>query len=446
MSFNIKFLTKELVAGLEFMKFQNNSFFNELSGYLENHIDSSGRIDDIDAKFNEIIERHTGFANIKVNLESYGNLAIDAGYISPGNLFNVDGIEQYYPRSESSLYRWFKDNKTQFFLGEIDYATGKVSGAYSQIPFKMYINYQTSEYIDESFLKKYGHSLHEALAAFIVHELGHGFGGVMMIHQKVSDNFHVRTALHFLANAEYVKDRVAIIKDFTQLTDTELKDVKDLDRLVTDNDPNTYVVYLSKLTSMRDVNNSAGLGVRQMNSEVIADAYSIRMGCDKAMIAGLSSMHKLFERQNCFLTLAVTGLLAIKLIASGAAVAPALLIAGGFFAFFGAVHSIGKTLPDIYNAPYRRAMNILQEQIQRIKQNKHYTNEEKSKLLADVNANLQIAEEMKPFFEGTGVQRFFGWMTTAGKFKYVDLEYYTQNINSHSVSLLGNEFRNLKGA
>lgn len=449
MSFNIGFLRRHSWAGMEFMDFQNQSFFDELRDYFVTVV-RDGKVKELGHPLESIIEKYTGFRNIELNLVEYGNLCIDAGYINPHNLFNIDNIEYYLPKNEATLYKWYNTVKGNLMKGTIDYTTGKVGGDYAMLPFRIFVNRNVDSYANEKFLKKHDADFAGFLAGTLVHELGHAFGGIMMVHETVSANFHVRSAIHFLANAKNKEASIAVIKDFNRLTETEFGDLKAVEEVIASGDKTAFAVCLSKMIAQRDINNAAGLGVRQMNSEVIADAYSIRMGCDRDLAAGIGALRKSdINMRWIYIPVSAAFTTIWFLVAVGGNAfftVPALLIVFLFSCGFSALtFFIGDLVPGNYNTYYRRVRNILQEQIQRIKESKHLSNAEKSKMLTQALQSLKISEEIKPFFEGTALQRFFGWMTTGGKFKYIDLEFYTQELISNPVNLLGQSFRNLNG-
>lgn len=435
---NHKFLVPEFrVAGLEFMDFQSQDFFNEMVALLEPYV-SNGKLHDLPDAVHGVIKKYCGFENLNFNLLDYGNLAIDTGYVSPGNILNSKGIEFYFPKSQTNLYRWFTQNKANLLLGSIDFKTGKVGGAYAKMPFEIYINTNLDEFMGEGLETDV---LVERLVGFLTHELGHAFSGIFAIHRAVMDSYAITAAVHWMANESYGESKVAIIKDTLKLMEIDEKQVKDLQKIAECDDQEIVITSLAKLAKQRTQMNSQSLGVDMMNSEVLADVYAIRMGCDKRLIEGLRAMEEQYSRGEVFSILGssvIFGCIAVSM-------APIMGV------FIGSVIGVSMILSiaafnarmssDIYDTPYRRMLNAQQEAIARLKQNKRLSNTDKRKMIADIENNAQHLKAMKNIFEDTGVQRFMTWMFSPGDSRFNALEHYTKILLNNEMSVLNSKIQ-----
>lgn len=438
---NNKFLAPQLqIAGLEFMDFQSKDFFKEMVATFAPMV-VDGHLQEVPSAAHRIIEKYCGFANLKFNLIDYGNLAIDSGYVSPGNILNSKGIEYYFPKGQTNLYRWFTQNQSNILRGSIDFKTGKVGGAYADIPFEIFINTDLTSFISGDDLDD--HTITEMLVGFLTHELGHAFSGIFAIHRFLMDSYAVTAALHWLSHQEYGQTEVAIYKDACRLMDIEEKQIKDLQKIAESGNEEMIVISLSKLAQQRTQMNSQSLGVDEMNSEVLADVYAVRMGCDKHLIEALKRMDdSTFE--NIGLSILINSLMTAIFFT---AFAPLVGVFVGVFvlsAAFMALMTFNMTLSsDIYDTNYRRMLNVHQEQIARLKQSKHVSPNDKRKMIADLDRNLKIIKENKPFFEDTAVQRVMQWLFQSSTSNFDALEHYTKILLNNEMSVVNAKIQEL---
>ncbi|QCW23238.1 hypothetical protein HWC35_gp096 [Vibrio phage USC-1] len=432
---NNKFLNPPVqVAGLEFMDFQSRDFFNKMVALFEPVIED-GQLSDLPTGMLEVIKDYTGFENFNFNLIDYANLAIDAGYVSPGNILNSKDIELFLPKSQTNLYRWFTQNQSNLMRGTIDFRTGKVGGAYATMPFEIYINFNLTDFME----LKTPREMAERLVAFITHEIGHAFSGVFSIHRTLVDSYAITSAIHFLSNSAHGQSEIAIFKDTLRIMEIDQKQVKDLEKIAESGNQEIIVTSLLKLGQQRTQMNSRSLGVDLMNSEVLADVYAVRMGCDKALLEGTHELNNSFFKEAIFGT-AMGSLMTAVIVGS---VAPMVgpIVAAFFIScmVFGLMFFNVTMSSDIYDTPYRRLLNIFQEQIQRLKQSKTLSSSDKRKMLNELDQNLKIVKEAKPFFEDTAVQRLFTWFSSEGSPRYDALEHYTKIILNNEMSLVNNK-------
>lgn len=449
-------------AGLEFLDFQDSTMFQDLVTELNNNIDinekgTSATIDEKIAKrIAKIIADNTGFTNFDIIFSSMGNLAIDAAYFSPRHIFNEEYLDMVYPKSDTTLGRWFAQNKGKVFKGDIDYTTGKVSGAYSTLPWRLYINKHPENFVALDKLSSYAVTLGEAIAAGICHEVGHAFSVVMAMHQTFFDNFIIQAAVRQLVEVKKEKDRAIILKDAKQLLDlTDGDDDKEtIEKIISGEDQSVTFFYFNKKVNDRNTSRALSAGVKEMSCEVVADMYAVRMGAGRALVAGLSTMiirgkrymksfvwflaviYWIFLTVSSFSASIIGGILMGPVILASAVITYLFLRVITFI-----VGSISELTPGGYNTSYRRFTDVAGQMIQGIKENKEASNSEKMRAILDVEAVIKMADKIKPFFEDTFGQRFIGAFCTLGKFKYTNFEHYTENLINHRVNILSEKFQ-----
>lgn len=447
-------------AGTEFLDFQSTDMFRELSAELNNNITftdngKKGELnDDVCPALIKIVERHTGFSNLSFETSWFGNLGIDVGYFNPGHIFNSEGIEKYYPAKDSTLGRWFTQNRGKVFKGDIDYTTGRVSGAYATIPLTCYINKNIHDFIAIDMLPRYKVTASDAIAAFICHEIGHAFSALMGIHQYFFDNFVIQATIRHMAQTTNNKDRAVILKDAKQLLELDDADDKKLIESIQNGDNTACFFYLNNKIENRNSNRALSVGVKQMSAEVIADMYAIRMGCGRELVGGLAALsyaNKRFVRKLCwtgalvffvynlFVGIMISVLLTILYLP--------LLVISAFCMYwmlrvlFFVFGSIGNLIPSNYNTEYRRMTDAISQMTQQLKEDKTAPAPVKMRLIADIESTMKTAAEFKPAFEDTIVQRMLGSVFTLGKFKYENFEHYTQNLANHKLNVLSEKFQ-----
>lgn len=438
---DITFLNKpQEVGGLEFLKFQTPEFFNEIQTLMDSSIENPGigkyhlsKNDFVD-ELKAIIDKYTGFKKVTISLSDYGNFSVDAGYMAPNNVLNVKDIEKWLAAGDSTLGRWFSKNSNKIFKGSVDLNTGKVSGCYAELPLTIHINKNLDQFISIKELDKNKVKISEAVAACILHELGHVFGALAMLSQTVFDNVVMGTAIKAITGEKFSNDKATIIKDANNILKLPKTEQAEIDLLLEKGDSSDYVIYFNKMIYIRNSNRALSVGVKEMNSEVLADMYAIRMGCGKQLTAALSSI---YIGGPTFIPICLTAIVMFILFgASG------VIIWGALSA---CIYCVGfifiKLLPGGYNTPYRRLTDIMAQMIAELKENKNLSKADKEDILRNIGDVIKICDSNKNFFEGTQTQRLLGAVFTLGKFKYADFEHYTQQITNHRVNVLAEQFK-----
>lgn len=434
-------------SGMEFLEWQGSSFYDELTAYLGENISPMGVLSssvfEKGSHLKDIIKKYTGFANIKLFALQEGNLAVDSGYMAPNAILNNQGLDKWLDHTNTTLYRWFKNSKDDVFKGHIDYNTGKVSGAFSELPFGIYINVNLHHTFKPSLLKKFNVTLPSVLAGAIVHEVGHMFTGCMLVHDTIKDNMLLKAGLRFYKEAKTTEERITIIKDTRKLLDIKEKDGS-LEEVAKSSDENAYILYYNQMIKRRNNNRALSLGVTEMTSEVLADMYAIRMGCHEGAMNAIS----LLVSTGILLPLIGNFLLTALMVAVftayfGAAVGVAFFVGGTFSAIvtFFSYFSIGYS--GIYNANHRRLDDGVRQLIAKLKEDKNLDPKGKVDLINQLDKLMVLLKEVTPWYENTFVRRFMGRVMQLSDFKYVEIEHFTSTIQNHEVIILGHKLEQI---
>jgi len=455
---SIDFLAKRHVAGLEFIDFQSEEFSTKLTSVLAEHIRVEGKHGELSNSCQEsllkVIAEYTGFSNISLNFMSSGNLYVNTGYFSPNHVLNNPMADILLQPTQSTLYRWFEEHEEKVFKGGIDYKTGRVTGSFCTLPIEMGINTNISAYLTADLVKKWGSSLPEALAGCIVHELGHVFSGCMMLATTMRDNLVGRTALECYRKAPRSEERVVVLKDTATLLDMKPGKVEELKAFADNGDDEQFMLFFTKLLNQRNTQRALSVGVSRMTSEVVADMYSIRMGCSRGIVAGIGSLVDRGVIRTNFETLVMgcvgafrMGLGAMFLVGYGivsTGVVGFLVgsVALGFF--LGAVY--GYFSPEYagdYNGNHRRMEDAVRQLIAKLKTMKDMPGKERNDLVDYLVKLLDGLHKLKPWYENTVIYRSMGWVFSPTDFSRKEIEHHTQALNNHELSVLAAQVTSL---
>lgn len=451
---SMDFLTRgDNVGGMEFIEFQTTDFYRKLSDYLEGNINELGVLSRQATKgLLEIIKDYTGFSNITVEYADTGNLSVDTGFFSPNHVLNNTGVDELLKTTQSTLYRWFTQNANKVFRAGIDYRTGKVSGAFCTIPVKLVINVNLHQTFPSDKIAKFGVPIQGVLAGAIAHELGHVFSGCMMLLTSASDNMLAKAALRHYTEAKTQEERVVVLQDMRSILDLDKEKIADLQKLAQDEDAKTVMLYFNKLVAQRNTQRALSVGVERMSSEVVADMYAIRMGCDKGIIAAIS----ILVDNGCIVTVLTSLFTAVLLtLLTGLFVLPSLLsaiiigvpggvlAAGGFliFGFFFIFDYFSKGYSGTYNADHRRLEDAARQLITKLREDKRLDNAAKVEIIKEIENLILLTKKLKPWYESTVIHRMFGWMFSGSDFKAQEVEHYTNVLANHELNILPTQLK-----
>lgn len=445
---SMKFLDGH-VDGLEFIEFQKNDFYRKLSEHLKPFISEDNVLDPKCAPgVKALIKEFTGFDDVKLTFKPEGNFNVDVGFFSPNNVINNQHVDDLLKVNESTLYRWFAKNKEKIFKGSIDYKTGKVGGSFTEVPVVININPKLDETFPKEKVQKFGVPMEGVTTGAIAHEIGHVFGACMMMLTTASDNVLAKaTLMHYRgANKE---DRVVVLKDMASILDMKAPKQDELEALAEQEGDGTIFLYFNKMISQRNTSRSLSVGVTTMSSEVIADMYAIRMGCDKGVIAAIS----ILTDHGCIvtilnsliiaglLTILFTGNLTIIALILGAPTAPMLAMVGTFFGVMFFVDYFGRGYSGIYNAPHRRMEDALRGLIAKFKDDKNIDAEQRKELVLEIEKLLVLNKKLQPWINNTFIYRTIGWLFSGSDFKAREVEHYTQALANHELNLFSHQLK-----
>lgn len=432
-----------VINGFEYMEFQEPTVYKGLVELLGRVIQADPHGDvkfewdnTLVAEFEDYILDNTGICVKLQDDDSVGNAAIEAGYFSPNHLLNNDGLDSWYDAKHTNSAQAMKTLRADVIKGWVDTSTGKVGGEFSKIEFRMWIQSYIESYVNSKKLAKFNVSPAEALAAIVLHELGHAFTAFLFAFQTALDATFPLAAVRMAVNAKGDVQRAQIIKDSLKAMEcSEKLDPKDMHLLETEEG---ITLFFDKALSNRNLRRTLSLGVTSRSAESFADIYAVRMGAGKALIAGLSSMELAMPGfMFWFMTLYWFAL-------GGVIVGMGAALAFGFTAFMLiTILDLGlKLVPaDGYDSPYRRLRAILREMIAKIPATKYLNASDKKKAINQCKDLAKQIEESKSFLEGTAVQRLFGWIGSGSDFRAQDFENYTQELMAHEISLYKDYFK-----
>lgn len=454
---SMAFLPK-LVGGNEFIDFQTTRFYDTLSSKLAKHIvfenDKPILKESSKKDILETIAEFCGFNNISIKFEDAGNLAVDTGFFSPNNVLNNEGIDQFLNITKTTLYRWYRENKTKIFKGDIDYATGKVKGSFQTVPVTLYINRNLNDTFPAERMKKYNEPIEGLLAGALAHEMGHVFGGCMMIHTQASDNLAAKAALQYYRQTPRTEDRVVILRETAAILEETPAKQAELQAIAQDPKDEAFILYFNKLVAQRNTRRSLSVGVERMSSEVVADMYAIRMGCHKGIIAAIGTLVDVglitattTSLMNAVLLTVLTQFILLPafatiLLTGGAA--PFFFVTGVIFTISFVADYFSKGYSGVYNADHRRFDDALRQMIAKVKEDKNINTSDRTALIKEIENLLQANKALKPWYDNTAFYRTLGWMFSGGDFKLSEIEHYSQVLANHELNLLPAKLAALK--
>lgn len=420
-------------AGLEFLnRVKNSTFFKDLSFIIAKYINREGAIiEGAKVEIDKCIWEHTGI-QVKTTLLDEGNMFTDAGFISPGNLLNNPNIEDFLTSKCSTIGEAYDVLVSKVIRGTIDPENGRVSGDYSEVKFKLGINYNISEFIDLDVVAKFKASIEDIVAAIILHEVGHMFFGLYFINRDTIDYLIQTYSIEMIQKAPTEKEKVAIFNDTSNLLDMEGVKVKELESL----DADEVVIAFQKGLMNRNYRRTLSLGMSEMTTENLADAFSIKMGAGHSLAIGLRS---LYVKTNRKLLSDLWVCLRFRLLSLLIPIIGIYFYVRFLFStFFLILQSLfvfkNKMVSGTYNTDYRRIKEILNQEIADFSKSE-FDQKEKVKVIKTIKDIEKIAEEQKSFYEGTAVQRTIGWICSGSDFKKREFENYSNDLLNHKLTI-----------
>lgn len=424
-------------SGMEFLDWQDKSFFNELTDFFKTHINEDNLIllqNEQKKKLDNIIKKHSNIT-VETTISDYGNAGIDAGYINPFNVLNIKDIEYFLKDSYSKIGETMTQLHTNLLKGWCDLKTGKVEGDFKKIIFNLSICYNLPQQIQR--VKTINDvTLPEAMAEIVLHEVGHAFFGLHFITASVIDNVLGMGLVKAMVNQPDKNRKAVIIKNIKTFSEVDLSNALQNDDITPEGVLVNYQTGLKRRDSVR----ALSLGVERMTTEVLADAYSIRMGASHASVAvgiafGINPSKQFYQNTLFNLLLGVLGIIIGIATSIFTNVLFGILAVGFILELYELVGS-SVLVSKNYDTPYRRIKAVLRENINRLNLNaKSYSAAEYAKLKNTAIEIDRLVESQKSFWESTWVQRFIGYRYSKSDFRKNDFEHYTAELASSRLAL-----------
>lgn len=444
----IEFIRKEhdfgySLAGMEFMDFQKQDRYLKLVEFFKpliKNMDGVISIDWIKSEQDDLVKLIMEISGIKVKVVEFqrfeGNLGIDSGYLSPNAVLNNKGIDDFVDAKHTKVSQAFKSLNVDVLKGWVDQKTGMVGGDFSKIEFDLYFQTYIDLFINTDKLKKLGVPPENALAVFIIHELGHVWTAFYTVWRNVSDMMMQNNAIRMLSRAEGQREQIEIYKETLKVLEADAKvDDKIVSALDTDE---ARKAFFDKAVANRDLRRTLSVGTADRASEVMADMYAIKMGCPKDLVTGLVSLHgtDVFYASTLFVSVGIT-IFSFSIPSAAMGVVWVLISLFKLYDWLGS-----KITPSaVYDTPYRRIKTILRECVTEFSQNKKMKPADKQQFLAKCKEIEKLVEENKPILEGTAFQRYIGWICSGTDFKAQEFEHYTAELVSHNLALYTDYFK-----
>lgn len=429
------------IAGMEFMDFQTDDTYRGLVSRLDKLVSkktgewfldwTSDEREDIAAYL---------FAETGINIvlhegkNEVANAAIDAGYLTPNNLLNNEGLDEWYDAKHTNVGIAFRSLKVDVLKGYVDTKTGKIGGDFSKVKFGLWIQEYLAAFLDEKILKKCKVTMAEALAGVILHEMGHAFGAFLFAFQTTIDSALPYAAIRLAMKADGTRQQAEIVKEAFKALECDTQVKEEHLELLTDSQ--SWRLYFDKALQTRNLRRSLSIGISSRASEVYADMYAMRMGAGNQLVSAISAMPQ-FATPKFFYAI-VFYMIGLCWYVAHPIGAIYVTIAGiCALADLGAMLLPGSD----YDTTYRRMKGILREMVVQIQSSKDLDNKTKRILLDNATKTAKIVDENKPFLEGTGVQRMVGWILSGSEFKATDFEHYTHELLASNLAMYADYFK-----
>lgn len=446
---------KEQVAGLEFMNFQNDSFYVTLVSIIKEHLSYATTVPVLQKTVRDpllkVLKDYTGFENITVTFTTSGDLYMDTGYFSPGHVINNKSVEYWLDSTDTTIYRWFTQNKDKIFKGSVDYKTGKVGGSFCTIPLELGINVNISEYFGVKETEQWNVKTEELLAGGICHEMGHAFSGCMMMVTTFHDNVVAQASIAAYRNCKRDEDRVVVLKDSATLLGLKPPKADELIEFAKQANDESFLIYYTKMVAQRNNQRALSVGVADMTAEVVADMYALRMGCGKGIVAviGVLTSRGMFSMlagnfiasttAGIYLSMFVGG---IAILSGVAVTIPAFV---GMMCMFTSMTFVMNFFTPYYSGVYntdpRRMEDAVRQLIAKIKECKDMPANDRAKLVDEISQMLKYLERNRGFLDNTVIYRAMGWVFSGSDFKLREIEHFTQALTNNEMTVLAERLK-----
>lgn len=453
---DINFLNGGEIAGLEYLHFQKDrGFYLELTKVISDNLSEASLAKSAAKEIEAVITKYSGFENITVELEKgcYSAYAHGTAFFSPTHVLRNKGIEDYLSVKESAAFKTLKKLEKDVLTGWVDYSTGKVCGDFTKIKCTITTDTELDSILP---VPPKGLGYAEAFALIFIHEVGHFFNNCATIADVAGDDYVGKMAIACIAMEPDPIKKSAILNRSCDLIEVAVTS-NEIAEAIETNDPVAIDMLLSTKMVQRDKKRTLSLGVTNISSEVLADAYAIRMGggIDVAkMVDTFRQYNSSCNRVNA-VTEVLLGLLKGLLLSTPAGAATVVTIKTGlkFMNLLTMLRYVlnftNNNMTFDYNTPERRVTDVIKQVISLIREDKYLSTKDKLDAIKVIDElrKVPVADflfnptSVSPI--NTVVNRTLGFILSGGKWTKTEYVHYTSNIANHEVNLLEHKFNAL---
>ena len=281
--------------------------------------------------------------------------------------------------------------------------------------------------------------------------MGHAFSGCMMMASTFHDNVVAQAAIAAYRNCKRDEDRVVVLKDSATLLGLKEPKQDELIEFAKQSNDESFLMYYTKMTAQRNSQRALSVGVAEMTSEVVADMYALRMGCDKGIVAAigvLTSRGVVSSFLNNMLISTMMGLwagyfTALPALIVGGSISGGVVIGAaalGFVITF-TLNYFAPSYSGVYNSDPRRMEDAVRQLIAKVKECKDMPSSDKSKLIDEVGQLLKLLEKNRSWYDNTVIYRAMGWVFSGSDFKLREIEHFTQALNNNEMTVLAERLK-----
>lgn len=445
---DINFLNGGELAGLEYLHFQRDrGFYLELTEVIENNLSDVTLSTRAAKEIETVISKYSGFENCVVELvkDCYTAGAHGTAFFSPKHVLRNKGLEDYLSEKETTAFKTLKSLEKDVLSGWVDYRTGKVCGDFTKIKCMITIDTQLDNILPT---EPKGLTYAQAYALIFMHEVGHFFNNCATIADVAGDDYISKMAVAAIARESDPIKKSAVLKHAGSLLEFAMNS-KEAEEVIAINDPIAIDLYLATKVSERDNKRALSMGITNFNSEVLADAYAVRMGGGVDVAKMVNTFRQWTTTSNKISAVVETLNWLLKGLLINNPAAGSALFALNLMGMIRYVTQFSdNNMTYDYNTPQRRVNDVLKQAIQLIRSGES-TSAEKAE-------TIKIIDELRKtpladfLFDATSVSpvntvinRVMGNLLSGGKWSKTEYAHYTSNIASHEVNLLEHKFNAL---
>lgn len=403
---------KQLNIATESIAFQTGAFFKDLTLIIQDAWGGATRSKEDDSKvairIDQCVYKHTGISVSTRFDHDWDNSCICIPSLTRGNVLNSADFNKFLEKNFNSNTS-FLDMERK---GWIDPAASRVSGAFSEVVFKMWLGH--------IFNDKYSA---EESAVTILHEVGHAFTFLQFMADTVIVNHVLQRTYQELTSSNADKKIKLIVTKAA--SDTSIKN-RDWLQSITD-ETNGEVAFKLLATAVyiepRDMDNKRFFS--RDACEELADIFAVRHGGARAMLT-MRAKEKWVSRSHQYL--AIIGFAMAGLVVATVAPPPGILLFAcstvQLISNLIGHASMAIDTPDITSFKHK-ATKVRNQLVEQIKTSKL----PKEEIVAIVN-NIELADQLMQNFDAEfhrdAMTRFFdmfqrGQMDARASREYTDV-------------------------